>query len=101
MRTDFCGRITEEYLDQEVTVCGWIHRRRDHGGVIFLDVRDLKGICQAVISPDNKDAFALADSCRSEYVIQVTGKVRPNSKEPLIIRCLPVKLKLMFKTSTY
>lgn len=77
MRTDFCGRITEEYLDQEVTVCGWIHRRRDHGGVIFLDVRDLKGICQAVISPDNKDAFALADSCRSEYVIQVTGKVRP------------------------
>ncbi len=76
MRTDFCGRITEEYLDQEVTVCGWIHRRRDHGGVIFLDVRDLKGICQAVISPDNKDAFALADSCRSEYVIQVTGKVR-------------------------
>ena len=77
MRTDFCGRITEEYLDKEVTVCGWIHRRRDHGGVIFLDVRDLKGICQAVISPDNKDAFALADSCRSEYVIQVTGKVRP------------------------
>ena len=77
MITDFCGRITEEYLDQEVTVCGWIHRRRDHGGVIFLDVRDLKGICQAVISPDNKDAFALADSCRSEYVIQVTGKVRP------------------------
>ncbi len=77
MRTDFCGRITEEYLDQEVTVCGWIHRRRDHGGVIFLDVRDLKGICQAVISPDNKDAFVLADSCRSEYVIQVTGKVRP------------------------
>jgi aspartyl-tRNA synthetase len=77
MRTDFCGRITEEYLDQEVTVCGWIHRRRDHGGVIFLDMRDLKGICQAVISPDNKDAFALADSCRSEYVIQVTGKVRP------------------------
>ena len=77
MRTDFCGRITEEYLDQEVTVCGWIHRRRDHGGVIFLDVRDLKGICQAVISPDNKDAFALADSCRSEYVIQLTGKVRP------------------------
>ena len=76
MRTDFCGRITEEYLDQEVTVCGWIHRRRDHGGVIFLDVRDLKGICQAVISPDNKDAFVLADSCRSEYVIQVTGKVR-------------------------
>ena len=77
MRTDFCGRITEEYLDQEVTVCGWIHRRRDHGGVIFLDVRDLKGICQAVISPDNKNAFALADSCRSEYVIQLTGKVRP------------------------
>ncbi len=77
MRTDFCGRITEEYLDQEVTVCGWIHRRRDHGGVIFLDVRDLKGICQAVISPDNKNAFVLADSCRSEYVIQLTGKVRP------------------------
>ncbi len=94
MRTDFCGRITEEYLDQEVTVCGWIHRRRDHGGVIFLDVRDLKGICQAVISPDNKDAFVLADSCRSEYVIQVTGKVRPRPEGTVNNKMLTGKVEI-------
>ena len=63
-------------LISEVTVCGWIHVDETMEELSFLDVRDLKGICQAVISPDNKDAFALADSCRSEYVIQVTGKVR-------------------------
>lgn len=94
MRTDFCGRITEEYLDQEVTVCGWIHRRRDHGGVIFLDVRDLKGICQAVISPDNKNAFALADSCRSEYVIQLTGKVRPRPEGTVNNKMLTGKVEI-------
>jgi len=53
MRSHYCGEITLKELDHEVTICGWIHKRRDHGGVIFLDVRDIKGICQAVINPDN------------------------------------------------
>ena len=59
-----------------MTICGWIHRRRDHGGVIFLDVRDIKGLCQAVVNPDQKDSFKLAESIRNEFVVQITGKVR-------------------------
>jgi aspartyl-tRNA synthetase len=76
MRTDYCGLITTRYLDQTVTVCGWVHRRRDHGGVIFIDVRDREGIVQVVCDPDNPETFRAADRLRSEYVIKVTGKVR-------------------------
>ena len=76
MRTEYCGNITREHLGQDVSICGWVHRRRDHGGVIFLDLRDLEGICQAVIDPSNENAFSLADKCRSEYVIQIKGNVR-------------------------
>ena len=59
MRTEYCGNITKEYLGKDVSICGWVHRRRDHGGVIFLDIRDLEGICQAVIDPSNDEAFFL------------------------------------------
>jgi len=76
MRTDYCGLITTRYLDQTVTVCGWVHRRRDHGGVIFIDVRDREGIVQVLCDPDNPETFRAADRLRSEYVIKVTGKVR-------------------------
>ena len=76
MRTEYCGNVTKEHLGKDVSICGWVHRRRDHGGVIFLDIRDLEGICQAVIDPSNKDAFSLADKCRSEFVIQIKGSVR-------------------------
>ena len=76
MRTEYCGNVTKEHLGKDVSICGWVHRRRDHGGVIFLDVRDLEGICQAVIDPSNEDAFSLADKCRSEFVIQIKGSVR-------------------------
>jgi aspartyl-tRNA synthetase len=76
MRTDYCGLITARFLDQTVTVCGWVHRRRDHGGVIFLDVRDREGIVQVVCDPDNPETFRTADRLRNEYVIKVTGKVR-------------------------
>ena len=76
MKSDYCGEITSSNLKEEVTICGWIHRRRDHGGVIFLDVRDIKGICQAVVNPDNEESFKLAESIRNEYVVQIKGNVR-------------------------
>ncbi len=76
MRSEYCGNITKEHLGKDVSICGWVHRRRDHGGIIFLDLRDLEGICQAVIDPSNDKAFSLADKCRSEFVIKVKGNVR-------------------------
>ena len=76
MKSHYCGEITSLNLKEVVTICGWIHRRRDHGGVCFLDVRDIKGICQAVINPDNEKSFKLAESIRNEYVVQIKGSVR-------------------------
>jgi aspartyl-tRNA synthetase len=76
MRTDYCGLITTRYLDQTVSVCGWVHRRRDHGGVIFIDLRDREGVVQVVCDPDNPETFRTADRLRNEYVIRVMGKVR-------------------------
>ena len=75
MRTHFCGELSKAALDQEVTLCGWVNRRRDHGGVIFLDVRDKRGIAQVVINPDTKDTFAIAESVRNEFVLKIRGKV--------------------------
>jgi aspartyl-tRNA synthetase len=79
-RTTYCGLVTKANLDQEVTLCGWVDRRRDHGGVIFLDLRDREGIVQVVFDPDAGDFFEQADRVRSEYVLQVTGKVRARSE---------------------
>ncbi len=76
MRTDYCGLIDTKYLDQTVTLFGWVHRRRDHGGVIFIDLRDREGIVQVVCDPDTKEAFETADHLRSEYVIEISGRVR-------------------------
>ncbi|MCF6194427.1 MAG: aspartate--tRNA ligase, partial [Kangiellaceae bacterium] len=76
MRTNYCGEVTESLIDQEVTVCGWVHRRRDHGGVIFIDLRDREGLLQVVYDPDIEEAFATAESVRNEYVLQVKGLVR-------------------------
>ena len=76
MRSHYCGELNETFVDQEVTLCGWVHRRRDHGGVIFLDVRDREGIAQVVYDPDIEESFAIAESVRNEFVIQLTGKVR-------------------------
>ena len=77
MRSHYCGELNLSHDGQEVTLCGWVHRRRDHGGVIFLDLRDREGITQVVVDPDTVDAFALADKARSEYVLKITGIVRP------------------------
>ena len=76
MRTHRCGELNESHIDQEVDICGWVHRRRDHGGVIFIDLRDREGVVQVVVDPDTPDAFATAEQVRSEYVIKVHGKVR-------------------------
>jgi aspartyl-tRNA synthetase len=76
MRTHYCGEINEQHLDQEVTVCGWVHRRRDHGGVIFIDLRDREGILQVVYDPEAPEVFAVAERVRNEFVLQVTGRVR-------------------------
>ena len=76
MRTDYCGTLGSKDIDREVTLCGWVDRRRDHGGVIFIDLRDRDGIVQVVFDPDGKEFFQLADKVRSEYVLKVTGRVR-------------------------
>jgi aspartyl-tRNA synthetase len=76
MRSHYCGDVTTELLDQTVTIAGWVHRRRDHGGVIFVDLRDREGLVQVVFNPEDKALFAQAEALRSEYVLQIKGKVR-------------------------
>lgn len=76
MRTNYCGLINAQYLNQAVTLYGWVHRRRDHGGVIFVDLRDREGLVQVVCDPDNASAFQIAEKIRNEFVLKVTGKVR-------------------------
>lgn len=76
MRSHYCGDLRKEHVGEEITLNGWVHRRRDHGGVIFLDVRDREGLTQVVFDPDREESFALADSVRNEYVIEVRGLVR-------------------------
>lgn len=81
MRSEYCGAIDASFIDQTITLCGWVHRRRDHGGVIFIDLRDREGIVQVVFDPDVGEHFARADSVRSEYVIRVVGRVRARTPE--------------------
>ena len=76
MRTHYCGHVTEALVDQEVEVCGWVHRRRDHGGVIFIDLRDREGIVQVVFDPESAATFMTAERARNEYVLRAKGKVR-------------------------
>lgn len=76
MRTHYCGQVTEKLIDEEISVCGWVNRRRDHGGVIFIDLRDRDGILQVVFDPDSPDIFQVAEHIRNEFVLQVKGRVR-------------------------
>ncbi|SOC57181.1 aspartyl-tRNA synthetase [Chromohalobacter canadensis] len=76
MRSHYCGQLNETQVDQEVALCGWVHRRRDHGGVIFLDLRDRDGIAQVVVDPDTPEAFANADRARNEFVLRIRGRIR-------------------------
>ncbi|MDP2977734.1 MAG: OB-fold nucleic acid binding domain-containing protein, partial [Thiobacillus sp.] len=77
MRTHYCGAVTAADIGNTVTLCGWAHRRRDHGGVIFIDLRDREGMMQVVIDPDTPEAFQLAEDVRSEFVLKIEGLVRP------------------------
>ena len=83
MKSHYCGQITSKNVDEEVTICGWVHKRRDHGGVIFIDLRDISGICQVVVNPDQSSIFKLAESVRNEYVLQVKGKIVKRSQETI------------------
>lgn len=83
MRTHYCGATKDVSVGETVTICGWVDRRRDHGGVIFLDMRDRDGIVQVVFDPDTKEYFELADKVRSEYVLQITGRIRDRSPETI------------------
>ena len=76
MRSHYCGQVDETLIGQDVEVCGWVHRRRDHGGVIFIDLRDREGLLQVVFDPDRAEIFAQAERIRGEYVLAVKGLVR-------------------------
>src|SRR3989304_4836784 len=76
MGSEYGGRVSTKFLDQTVVLCGWVHRRRDHGGVIFIDLRDREGLVQVVCDPDNAETFEMAEKIRSEYVVKITGLVR-------------------------
>jgi aspartyl-tRNA synthetase len=80
MRSIYCGELRSSNVDETVTLCGWVHRRRDHGGVIFIDLRDREGIVQVVFDSDAKEFFDIADRVRSEYVLKILGRVRPRSE---------------------
>ena len=81
MRSNFCGELNKTNLNEEVILCGWVNRRRDHGGVIFLDLRDKKGLAQIVVNPETAETFKLAETIRNEFVIKVTGKVLARDSE--------------------
>ncbi len=83
MRSHYCGEVNESLIGQEVEVCGWVHRRRDHGGVIFVDLRDREGLLQVVFDPDRPEIFAEAERIRGEYVLRVKGKVVARSEETI------------------
>ncbi len=82
MRTDYCGNITASYIGQTVTLCGWVNKRRDLGGLIFIDLRDREGIVQVMFDPDLPEVQAIANTLRSEFCVKVTGTVRARPEEP-------------------
>jgi hypothetical protein len=82
MRTHYCGEVNERLVGSTITVAGWVNRRRDHGGVIFVDLRDREGLLQVVFDPSAKDVFAEAERLRGEWVVRVTGLVRPRPRAP-------------------
>jgi len=84
MRTNYCGEVRREHLDKTITVCGWVDRRRDHGGVIFIDLRDRTGVVQIVSDPQRTpQSYQNADTLRNEYVVKITGKVSERPPESL------------------
>ena len=83
MRDIYCGQITKDFIGKKLSLCGWIHRRRDHGGIIFIDLRDYTGIVQLVFNPDQRNNFEIADHCRNEFVLRVVGEVSSRSGDTI------------------
>ena len=107
MRSYLCGSLRESNVGEEISLCGWVHRRRDHGGVIFLDLRDYSGIVQVVYDPDAETAFSVADACRNEFVVQIVGRVRSRDDEAVnenmetgFIEILGSELKILNSAET-
>ncbi|MEN9728722.1 MAG: aspartyl-tRNA synthetase [Pseudomonadota bacterium] len=98
MRSHYCGQVDEQLNGQEITVCGWVHHRRDHGGVIFIDLRDREGVLQVVVDPDTPEAFLLAERARSEFVLRAVGKVRPRPEGTLNPNLPTGKVELLVHT---
>ena len=98
MRTHFCGQVTEALDGQTVELCGWVHRRRDHGGVIFIDLRDREGLVQVVIDPDTPEAFERADRARNEFVLRVEGRVRPRPEGTVNPELVTGQIEVLAKT---
>ena len=100
MRSHYCGQVTEDLLGQDVVLCGWVHRRRDHGGVIFIDLRDREGLVQVVFDPDTEEAFAAAEQVRSEFVLQVEGRVRPRPEGTVNPDMITGKIEVLGRSLT-
>ncbi len=98
MRSHYCGLVDETLIDETVTLCGWVDRRRDHGGVIFLDMRDREGVVQVVFDPDTGEHFQRADSVRSEYVLCITGRVRARTEETVNPNMSSGRIEVLGKT---
>ena len=95
MRSHFCGRVDERLVGQTVTLCGWANTRRDHGGVIFIDLRDHEGIVQCVIEPDNQAAFKIGEAVRYEYCLRITGQVRARPASQINDRLATGKIEVV------
>ena len=107
MRSHYCGEINESHIKKNIEICGWVHRRRDHGGVIFIDLRDREGLLQIVFDPEQASIFALAERIRSEYVLRVKGAVRPRPEGTVnhnmrtgLVEVLALELEILNKSKT-
>lgn len=98
MRTNYCGAINTRYLNETITLYGWVHRRRDHGGVIFIDLRDREGLVQIVCDPDNVETFQTAEKLRNEFVIKVIGLVRPRPEGTLNLSLFSGEIEVVAET---
>ena len=100
MRSQYCGLVDESFLGKEVTLCGWVNKRRDHGGVIFIDLRDREGLAQVVFDPDTPEMFSTAERIRNEYVLEVTGIVRERPEGTINENLPSGKIEVLAKSLT-